>query len=195
MLRVQKNVVPSGGAVKGFKQTRAFALGHADNIQTATVNKPALVINHSQNYDAVITQPAGTILRNLIAYTSGTITTGAGGTHDVNFSLGSVLGEAQYIAASALLDGGTVTWTAGAPLYIIKDSHGHGANAFVSTATNAGVVGGPATTGAIAILSSLVYVGFDDRTLFARITPINGDLAAGAGVTIKFIAEFQDISL
>jgi len=73
-------------------------------------------------------------------------------------------------------------------LYLIKDSHGHAANQFVTTSVTAGVVGGPATSEAIVIASTLYSVA--NRTLHARLTPIGADLATAA-TTVKYIVQFQ----
>ena len=73
-------------------------------------------------------------------------------------------------------------------MYLIKDSHGHGANAFVTTSVTAGVVGGPATSEAIVIASTLYSAA--DRTLHARLTPIGADLATAA-TTVKYVVQFQ----
>ena len=130
-----------------------------------------------------------TIIRNLIAIPAGNIVTGGSSGNDVDFSLGTAAGGGQIIATEAILDdgGSAVTWTANAPLYIIQDSHGHGANAFVGTGTTAGVVGGPATSEAIVIASTLYSAAA--RTLHARLTPIGADLATAA-TTVTFLVEF-----
>jgi len=73
-------------------------------------------------------------------------------------------------------------------LYLIKDSHGHAASQFVTTSVTAGVVGGPATSEAIVIASTLYSAA--DRTLYARLTPIGADLATAA-TTVKYIIQFQ----
>ena len=77
-----------------------------------------------------------------------------------------------------------------APLYLIQNSHGHGANAFVSTSVTAGVVGGPATSEAIVIASTLYSAAA--RTLHARLTPIGADLGTAA-TTVKYIVQFEQL--
>ena len=72
-------------------------------------------------------------------------------------------------------------------MYLIQDSHGHAANQFVSTATTAGVVGGPATSEAIVIAATLYTASA--RTLYGRLTPIGADLATAA-TTVTFLVEF-----
>ena len=106
--------------------------------------------------------------------------------------MGTAAGGGQIIATEAILDdgGAAVTWAAKAPLYLIKDSHGHAANQFVATSVTAGVVGGPATSEAIVIASTLYSA--TDRTLYARLTPIGADLATAA-TTVTFTAQFQAI--
>ena len=154
------------------------------------VTTGTIAVTDDTNTDVSFTQPAGTIIRNLIAIPAGNIVTAGGSGNDVDFSLGTSSGGTQIIATEAILDdgGSAVTWAANAPLYLIQNSHGHGANAFVSTSVTAGVVGGPATSEAIVIASTLYSAA--DRTLYARLTPIGADLATAA-TTVKFIVQFQ----
>ena len=155
-----------------------------------TVTTATIAVTDDTNTDVTFTQPAGTIIRNLIAIPAGNIVTGGSSGNDVDFSLGTSAGGTQIIATEAILDdgGSAVTWAANAPLYLIQNSHGHGANAFVSTSVTAGVVGGPATSEAIVIAGSLHSAA--DRTLYARLTPIGADLATAA-TTVKYIVQFQ----
>lgn len=154
------------------------------------VTTDTIAVTDDTHTDVSFTQPAGTIIRNLIAVPAGNIVTGGSSGNDVDFSLGTSSGGAQIIATEAILDdgGSAVTWAANAPLYLIQDSHGHAANQFVSTSTTAGVVGGPATSEAIVIASTLYSAS--DRTLYARLTPIGADLATAA-TTVKFVIQFQ----
>ena len=155
-----------------------------------TVTTATIAVTDDTHTDVSFTQPAGTIIRNLIAIPAGAIVTGGTSGNDVDFSLGTAAGGGQIIATEAILDdgGSAVTWAAKAPLYLIKDSHGHGANAFVTTSVTAGVVGGPATSEAIVIASTLYSAA--DRTLHARLTPIGADLATAA-TTVKYVVQFQ----
>jgi hypothetical protein len=75
-------------------------------------------------------------------------------------------------------------------LYLIHNSHGHAANAFVGTAVSVGVVGGPATSEAIVIASTLYSAAA--RTLHMRLTPIGADLATAA-TTVKYIIQFEQL--
>ena len=148
-----------------------------------------IAVTAAANTDISFTQPADTIIRNLIAVPAGNIVTAGASGDDVDFSLGTSSGGAQLVATEAILDdgGSAVTWTANAPLYLIQNSHGHAANQFVSTATTAGVVGGPATSEAIAIVATL-YVAAA-RTLYCRLTPLANDLATAA-TTVTYLVEF-----
>ena len=163
----------------------------ADNLMTSwtSVTTGTIAVTDDTNTDASFTQPADTILRNLIAVPAGNIVTGGSSGNDVDFSLGTSSGGTQIIATEAIFDdvGSAVTWTANAPLYIIQDSHGHAANQFVSTATTAGVVGGPATSEAIVIAATLYTAS--ERTLYTRLTPIGADLATAA-TTVTYLVEF-----
>ena len=140
-------------------------------------------------YDVSFTQPADTIIKNLIAIPAGNIVTAGASGDDVDFDLGTAAGGGQIIDEEAILDdgGSAVTWAANAPLYIIQNSHGHAANQFVSTSTTAGVVGGPATSEAIVIAATLYSASA--RTLYARLKPLANDLATAA-TTVTYLVEF-----
>ena len=153
-----------------------------------------IAVTDDTNTDVTFTQPADTIIRDLIAIPAGNIVTAGGSGNDVDFSLGTSSGGAQLVATEAILDdgGSAVTWTANAPLYLIQDSHGHAANAFVGTGVTAGVVGGPATSEAIVIAATLYSAS--ERTLYARLTPIGADLATAA-TTVTFLVEFLHLGV
>ena len=163
----------------------------ADNMLTSwtSVTTGTIAVTDDTNTDVSFTQPADTIIRSLIAVPAGNIVTAGGSGNDVDFSLGTSSGGSQLIATEAILDdgGSAVTWTANAPLYIIQNSHGHAANQFVSTSTTAGVVGGPATSEAIVIASTLYSAAA--RTLYARLKPLANDLATAA-TTVTYLVEF-----
>jgi len=163
----------------------------ADNLVTSwtSVTTGTIAVTDDTNTDASFTQPADTIIRSLIAIPAGNIVTGGSSGNDVDFSLGTSSGGTQLIATEAILDdgGSAVTWTANAPLYIIQDSHGHAANAFVGTGVTAGVVGGPATSEAIVIAATLYTASA--RTLYTRLTPVWADLATAA-TTVTYLVEF-----
>jgi len=154
-----------------------------------SVTTGTIAVTASANTDASFTQPADTIIRNLIAVPAGNIVTAGASGDDVDFSLGTSSGGTQIVATEAILDdgGSAVTWTANAPLYLIQNSHGHAANQFVSTATTAGVVGGPATSEAIVIAATLYTASA--RTLYTRLTPLANDLGTAA-TTVTYLIEF-----
>ena len=168
----------------------------ADNVVSSwtSTTTGTIAVTDDTHTDVSFTQPADTILRNLIAIPAGNIVTGGSSGNDVDFSLGTSSGGTQIIATEAILDdgGSAVTWTANAPLYLIQDSHGHAANAFVSTSVTAGVVGGPATSEAIVIAGTLYTASA--RTLHARLTPIGADLATAA-TTVTYLVEFLHLGV
>ena len=159
-----------------------------------SVTTGTIAVTDDTHTAASFTQPADTIIRNLIAIPAGNIVTGGTSGNDVDFSLGTAAGGGQLIATEAILDdgGSAVTWTANAPLYIIQNSHGHAANAFVGTGVTAGVVGGPATSEAIVIAATLYSAAA--RTLHIRLTPIGADLATAA-TTVTFLVEFLHLGV
>ena len=168
----------------------------ADNVvhSWTSATTGTIAVTHSQNVDVSFTQPADTIIRNLIAIPAGNIVTAGNSGDDVDFDLGTSAGGGQLIDEEAILDdgGSAVTWSANAPLYIIQNSHGHGANAFVSTSTTAGVVGGPATSEAIAIAASLY--SSSARTLHIRLKALNTNLATAA-TTVTYLIEFLHLGV
>ena len=159
-----------------------------------SVTTGTIAVTDDTNTDVSFTQPADTIIRDLIAIPAGNIVTAGGSGNDVDFSLGTSSGGTQIIATEAILDdgGSAVTWSANAPLYLIQNSHGHAANQFVSTSTTAGVVGGPATSEAIVIAGTLYTASA--RTLYARLTPIGADLATAA-TTVTFLVQFLHLGV
>ena len=163
----------------------------ADNMLTSwtSVTTGTIAVTDDTNTDVSFTQPADTIIRNIIAVPAGNIVTAGGSGNDVDFSLGTSSGGTQIVATEAILDdgGSAVTWSANAPLYLVQDSHGHAANQFVSTSTTAGVVGGPATSEAIVIAATLYTASA--RTLYMRLTPVGADLATAA-TTVTYLIEF-----
>ena len=163
----------------------------AENIVTSwtSVTTGTIAVTHSTNVDVSFTQPADTIIRNLIAIPAGNIVTGGSSGDDLDFDLGTSAGGGQIIDEKAILDdgGSAVTWTANAPLYIIQNSHGHAANQFVSTSTTAGVVGGPATSEAIVIAGTLYTA--TARTLHARLKALASDLGTAA-TTVTYLVQF-----
>ena len=163
----------------------------AANIVTSwtSVTTGTIAVTADATYDVSFTQPADTIIRNLIAIPAGNIVTAGASGDDVDFDLGTSAGGGQIIDEKAILDdgGSAVTWSANAPLYIIQNSHGHAANQFVSTSTTAGVVGGPATSEAIVIASTLYSASA--RTLYARLKPLANDLATAA-TTVTYLVQF-----
>ena len=159
-----------------------------------SVTTGTIAVTAAANTDVSFTQPADTIIRNLIAIPAGNIVTAGASGDDVDFDLGTAAGGGQLIDEKAILDdgGAAVTWTANVPLYIIQDSHGHAANAFVGTGVTAGVYGGPATSEAIVIASTLY--SSSSRSIYARLKPLANDLATGA-TTVTYLVEFLHLGV
>jgi hypothetical protein len=154
-----------------------------------SVTTGTIAVTADETYDVSFTQPADTIIRNVIAIPAGNIVTAGASGDDVDIDIGTAAGGGQIVDEKAILDdgGSAVTWTANAPLYIIQDSHGLAANQYVSTAVTAGVVGGPATSEAIVIASTLYSAS--SRTLYIRLKPLANDLATAA-TTVTYLVEF-----
>ena len=83
----------------------------------ATATTGTIAVTADTNTDVSFTQPADTIIRNLIAIPAGNIVTAGASGDDVDFDLGTSAGGGQIIDQKAILDdgGSAVTWTANAP--------------------------------------------------------------------------------
>ena len=170
--------------------------GLADNSVTSWTSGTTgtIAVTADATYDVTLTQPADTIIRNLIAIPAGNIVTAGASGADVDFDLGTAAGGGQIIDEKAILDdgGAAVTWTANVPLYIIQNSHGHAANAFVGTGVTAGVYGGPATSEAIVIAATLYSASA--RSIYARLKPLANNLATAA-TTVTYLVEFLHLGV
>ena len=182
----------SGRSTASIHDVRALSDNNCHSWTSATTG--TIAVTADATYDVTFTQPADTIIRNLIAIPAGNIVTAGASGDDVDFDLGTSAGGGQIIDEEAILDdgGSAVTWTANAPLYLIQDSHGHGANAFVSTSVTAGVVGGPATSEAIVIAGTLYTASA--RTLHARLKPLANNLTTAA-TTVTYLVEFLHLGV
>ena len=170
--------------------TGGLVIGAADSLKLigVTATTGTIAVTDDTNTIVTIAQPAGTILKDLIAYPAGNIVTGGSSGNDLDIFIGTASAGAQLLAATALLDdgGAAVTWTANVPLYIIENSHGQAANAFATAGI--GPKGGPATSEAIVIAAALYSAAA--RDIFVTLRPIGADLATAA-TTGKYIAVFQ----
>ena len=170
--------------------TGGLVIGAADSLKliAVTATTGTIAVTDDTNTIVTIAQPAGTILKDLIAYPAGNIVTGGSSGNDLDIFIGTASAGAQLLAATALLDdgGAAVTWTANVPLYIIENSHGQAANAFATAGI--GPKGGPATSEAIVIAAALYSAAA--RDIFVTLRPIRADLATAA-TTVKYIAVFQ----
>ena len=116
--------------------TGGLVIGAADSLKliAVTATTGTIAVTDDTNTIVTIAQPAGTILKDLIAYPAGNIVTGGSSGNDLDIFIGTASAGAQLLAATALLDdgGAAVTWTANVPLYIIENSHGQAAIAFAT---------------------------------------------------------------
>jgi len=186
------NIRDTGRNSAKTADVRGLADNSVNSWTSATTG--TIAVTADATYDVSFTQPADTIIRSLIAIPAGNIVTAGASGDDVDFDLGTAAGGGQVIDEKAILDdgGAAVTWTANAPLYIIQNSHGHGANAFVGTGVTAGVVGGPATSEAVVIAATLYSAAA--RTLYARLKPLANDLATAA-TTVTYLVEFLHLDV
>ena len=172
--------------------TGGLVIGAADSLKliAVTATTGTIAVTDDTNTIVTIAQPAGTILKDLIAYPAGNIVTGGSSGNDLDIFIGTASAGAQLLAATALLDdgGAAVTWTANVPLFIIENAHGKAANQFATTGV--GPKGGPATTEAIVIAGALYSAAA--RNIYATLRPIGADLATAA-TTVTYIAQFQEL--
>jgi hypothetical protein len=178
-------------------QTATFSGGvdlGSPNTYSKTATSATIAVTDDTDYAVpAISQPAGTIIKDVIFIPATPIVTAGGSGNDLDFEIGTAESGGQLVALTALLDdgGSAVTWAAKAPLYVIRDSNGHAAQAFVAGTTNlAGVIGGPATSEAIAIVASLYSA--EARDIHVNFRANGADLATAA-TTIKVIMVFQYI--
>ena len=168
-----------------------FGQAGALKLTSVTATSATIAVTADTAYTTTFTQPAGTILKDLYAIPAGNIVTAGASGDDVDFDLGTSAYGGQLVNEVAILDdgGAAVTWAANAPLRLIANSNGHAAQAFLSTSVeDAGVIGGPATSEAIAIAATLY--SSSERTLHASLKPLANDLATAA-TTVKWIAVFM----
>ena len=186
------NIRDTGRNSAKTADVRGLADNSVNSWTSATTG--TIAVTADATYDVSFTQPADTIIRSLIAIPAGNIVTAGASGDDVDFDLGTAAGGGQVIDEKAILDdgGAAVTWTANVPLYIIQNSHGHAANAFVGTGVTAGVFGGPATSEAVVIAATLYSAAA--RTLHARLKPLANDLATGA-TTVTYLVEFLHLDV
>jgi hypothetical protein len=186
------NIRDTGRNSAKTADVRGLADNSVNSWTSATTG--TIAVTADATYDVSFTQPADTIIRSLIAIPAGNIVTAGASGDDVDFDLGTAAGGGQVIDEKAILDdgGAAVTWTANVPLYIIQNSHGHAANAFVGTGVTAGVFGGPATSEAVVIASTLYSAAA--RTLYARLKPLANDLATAA-TTVTYLVEFLHLDV
>ena len=186
------NIRDTGRNSAKTADVRGLADNSVNSWTSATTG--TIAVTADATYDVSFTQPADTIIRSLIAIPAGNIVTAGASGDDVDFDLGTAAGGGQVIDEKAILDdgGAAVTWTANVPLYIIQNSHGHAANAFVGTGVTAGVVGGPATSEAVVIAATLYSAAA--RTLHTRLKPLANDLATAA-TTVTYLVEFLHLDV
>ena len=160
-------------------------------LSSATATSATIAIAHSTDYAVPgITQPAGTILKDVIFISNGAFVTAGNNGDDLDFEIGTAVSGAEIVALTALLDdgGAAVTWSANVPLYIIRDSQGLAANQFATTGV--GPKGGPATTEAIVIAGPLYSAAA--RDLHVNFRPVATNLATAAA-TVKVIMTFLHV--
>ena len=154
----------------------------AYKISSATATSDTIAVTDDTDYAVpAISQPAGTIIKDVIFIPAGNIVTGGSSGNDFDFEIGTAASGAQICALKAVLDdgGSALTWTANYPLYVFKDGSGRAANAH----TGSGIATSEATVWAGTPYSATA------RDLHVNFRPGGADLATAA-TTIKVIITF-----
>tara|TARA_R100001224_G_scaffold15554_1_gene7706 strand:+ start:679 stop:1248 length:570 start_codon:yes stop_codon:yes gene_type:complete len=176
VLKVGENIETTGniiGKVGGVKTSRISA-------ETAAV----ITVTASANTDLVVgTQPANTRIKNIyLKVDADTATAGTSG-DNLNLSLGTAAGGTQIMAAKALLKdgGGAVTFIDNNIVPIVSN--------FVPAASNGLATAGIATHDAFTLATADAGHTTAERTIHARFTPVQANLASSGKATV--IVEFE----
>lgn len=148
-----------------------------------------LPVTATSNTDGTITQPANTVIKDIIVIPQSAITTAGNSGDDLDFSMGTAAGGTQLLIAKAILDDGGAAVTAAAyvPLHVVSNYTASGANAFK-------LIGGPATNEAFTITDTAgILHSTAARTLHFRFTPLANDLSATGD--IKVVVNFRKASV
>ena len=181
-----------GGTVKGdilVAGATTFGEDSAYKLTSATATSTTIAVTDDTDYAVpAISQPAGTILKDVIFIPAGNIVTAGSSGNDFDFEIGTAASGGQIVALTAICDdgGSAVTWTANTPLWVIANGEGVAANQFATTGV--GPKGGPATTEAI-VLAAATYSA-TARDLHVNFRAQGADLATAA-TTIKVIMTFM----
>lgn len=159
---------------------------NSDNYRFGYLTSPTqrITATNGANTDFVIgVQPANTILTEiLLSPSSDIITAGANG-DDLDFSMGTAVGGAQIITATAILDdgGAPVTLTGDLTYKLIQNGQATAANSL-------DIAGGdgtnPATSEAIGLVAASLSTT-TARTLHARFTPQANPLGTTGNMTVS----------
>ena len=93
--------------------------GLSDNVvhSWTSATTGTIAVTASANYDVSFTQPADTIIRNIIAIPAGNIVTAGASGDDLDFSMGTASGGAQLMAAKAIFIASTLYSSSARSIY------------------------------------------------------------------------------
>tara|TARA_Y100001938_G_scaffold149814_1_gene238075 strand:+ start:63 stop:608 length:546 start_codon:yes stop_codon:yes gene_type:complete len=142
-----------------------------------------VAVTHSTDTEVSFTQPAGTVIKDLILIPQGDLVTGGSSGNDLDFKVGTASAGAEVVALTAILDdgGSAVTWKKGIPCAVISNGSGNVANAFAG--------GGPATSEATDEASAGIFYSAASRSVYVALRP-NGTNLATAATTFKAFITF-----
>tara|TARA_R110002073_G_scaffold326250_1_gene505976 strand:- start:2583 stop:3134 length:552 start_codon:yes stop_codon:yes gene_type:complete len=151
-------------------------------MSTAKSAWTAIPVAHGSTDIAAITQPAKTVIKDIIIVSDSILSSSGVSGDGMDVSIGTAAGGAQIMALCEILDdgGAAVHLQANSPLYLVENSHGQAANwAAPDTATS------EATTGKL--VAGLLDTAAS-REIHVRFDVIDADL--GAAGNVKVIVNF-----
>ena len=166
-----------------FTGGATIGAANALKLTSATATSATVAVTKDTNYAVpAISQPAGTIIKDVICIPAGNIVTAGNSGDDLDLSIGTSAAGEQIAGLKAILDdgGSALTWAANYPLYIFQNGSGRGANAHAGS--------GIATSEATVWASTPYSAGARDIHINFR---ANTDNLATAATTIKVVVVFQ----
>ena len=145
------------------------------------------------NTDISVVQPRNSVLTSITVVNTGAtaFATAGGAGDDLDLTIGTTVGGAEVMAATALLDdgGGAVSWGSGIALPLFAGALGANigaANAF------ANVNNGPATSEALVMVATPALFSAAGRTLNFRFSVLANPLTTSSSVAV--LCTFQSVN-
>ena len=164
--------------------TGANTYGEVSSLKmiSKTATSATIAVTDDTDYAVpAISQPAGTVIWDIILIPAGNIVTGGSSGNDFDMEIGTAASGAQLMVLKALLDdgGSAITWTANYPIMPIMNGAGRPANY---------AIGSTVATSEATIWAGTPYSAAA-RDVHINFRPGGADLATAA-TTIKVIMTF-----